>query len=286
MKNCEDFLLNDENKMEIDKKLKFSLYWDDKIFSDDFKNLLFSIENTFDVKINNNLNDIIKIEAPNEYELLKAKNKIIDLILEYLIKRNQVNDVYSFLEENKIVKKKIMRILPENNEFKEVEKLFRKSIQDVMIIKIEKVENNFLNNNYLMNNLLIYDSQKTFNIKKMFYGNKSLNPYYVSTNDLTFEEFCQENAPYEKAIHFSDKASYMDNFAFIDKHSNLRQIFLADVIVGEERKVKSSEFSKVPFKEKGKLSFSCMGGDSKILLLFDHLRFYFNYIITYSKFDN
>lgn len=175
-------------------------------------------------------------------------------------------------------------------EYKEVESLFRSSIQKRVIIRrIERVQNSFMWEKYQRkkeNMLAIKRGSHSLNEKRLFHG----------TSPDAVEAICKQNfdwrlngknaTVYGEGSYFAVNASYSDAYAKKDANS-FQFMFLAKVLVGSYTKGNSSYRRpppKQPSNPSSDLFDSCVDDQYSptIYVVFDADQFYPEYIIEYS----
>ncbi|XP_073241982.1 uncharacterized protein [Porites lutea] len=180
-----------------------------------------------------------------------------------------------------------------SEEFKEVEKLFKKSIKrSVVIVGIERVQNPFMWEKYQrkkenMAAARIGSTKGRFvNERQLFHG----------TNPEIVEAICKQNydwrlhgknaTVYGEGSYFALNSSYSDSYAKEDTKGS-EFMFVAKVLVGSYTKGQSSYRrppSKEPSNPASDLYDSCVDDRSSptIFVVFDTDQFYPEYVIEYT----
>nr|XP_058973902.1 protein mono-ADP-ribosyltransferase PARP12-like [Pocillopora verrucosa] len=176
-------------------------------------------------------------------------------------------------------------------EFKKVEQLFKASMSNVVVKKIDQVQNLFMWEKYrrkkdYMTQLANGDQQRV-NEKRLFHG----------TSPDSVEAICKENfdwrlsgtatgTKYGQGSYFAVKASHSHNYAKEDANKS-RFMFMAKVLVGSYVKGNPNYRRpphKQPLNEAGILyNDSCVDDALKptMFIVFDIDQFYPEYIIQY-----
>ncbi len=141
----------------------------------------------------------------------------------------------------------LMHILKKDydEEYLFVEELMRKSMANVKIIEITRIQNKDLWEKYYREKLKVFKEKEECKEKFLFHGSKDINYkiIYVSGFDISF---AKEGEEHGRGIYFYKHAKATDGLAF--KESQRKYIFLAKVITGKSKRC-------IPNKNRRKPSF-------------------------------
>jgi len=181
-----------------------------------------------------------------------------------------------------------------NTEFVSVEKIF-KSTKKVNIIQIEKVINHRLKSLYNLE--LQQVKQKNNNnpdiqyVRHLFHGTSKVHPSLIFNGEKGFMMQFAAEGMWGRGTYFAEKASYSHTYAYL--HSNVRQLFLCEVIVGDSHYCNSDRSLKVPPEKTYKTStlglaserYDSVSGDtggSRVYIVYDNNKAYPTYLISYT----
>ncbi|XP_070763239.1 protein mono-ADP-ribosyltransferase PARP12 [Enoplosus armatus] len=180
---------------------------------------------------------------------------------------------------------KLVPLSQSANEYIMLEKLFKRTLPQSTINKIQRIQNPSL--------WKVFQWQREQMKKKN--GGHTVNEKYVfhGTDESLIEAICEQNfdwrmcgihgTAYGKGSYFARDASYSDRYASI-KRSLKKIMFVALVLVGEYTKGRSS-YVRPPPKEHSKTLYdSCVDNESDpgIYVVFEKQQIYPEYLINYS----
>ncbi|XP_074636867.1 uncharacterized protein LOC141895017 isoform X2 [Acropora palmata] len=173
-----------------------------------------------------------------------------------------------------------------SEEFKDVEKLFRKSMKrSVEILKIERVQNPFMWEKYQRMKENMLASKKTINEKRLFHGTSPGAVGSICKQNFDWRLHGKNATKYGEGSYFALNSWKSDTYA--TRNNKLSKfMFVAKVLVGSYT-VGQSSYRRPPRKDprnpESDLYDSCVDDTSSpsIFVLFDTDQFYPEYIIEY-----
>jgi len=126
-----------------------------------------------------------------------------------------------------------------------VEDLMRKTMANVKIIEISRIQNKDLWEKYYREKLKVFKEKEECNEKFLFHGSLDINYkiIYVSGFDISF---AKEGEEHGRGIYFYNNANATDHLAF--KDSQRKYLFLAKVITGKSKEcIPNKARRKPPF---------------------------------------
>jgi len=190
-----------------------------------------------------------------------------------------------------------LKALAQNSvEWNKVATRVKLTVPAAAILKIERAQNKFLWERYYREKKLMEQKNGT-NIEnelQLFHGTGTTSPTAVYSSEDGFDMRFGTGGMWGNGIYFAVNASYSYG-GYIHKMSNgQKQLFLADVLVGDSYFCKSDGSIRKP-PEKARTSNSglniqklfydsCSGetGNSKVYILYTHGRAYPTYLITFA----
>jgi len=185
--------------------------------------------------------------------------------------------------------------LPRDNaEFINVEKQF-KLTQKANIFKIDKIINHRLKILYDLELAQVKqknNNDPTFqNVKLLFHGTSKTDPNMIYNGEKGFMMQFAAEGMWGKGTYFAEKAAYSHSYAFANQ--NIKQMFLAEVILGDSYTCASDRSLRVPPEKKARKSalglqverydsVSGETGGSKVYIVYDNNKAYPTYLISYT----
>ncbi|XP_068694762.1 zinc finger CCCH-type antiviral protein 1-like [Montipora foliosa] len=177
-----------------------------------------------------------------------------------------------------------------SEEFKDVEKLFRKSItKSVEILRIERVQNSFMWEKYQRKKENMSAERKApINEKQLFHGTSPNAVEAICKQNFDWRLHGKNATKYGEGSYFALNSSYSDSYASQDDRSS-QFMFVAKVLVGCYAKGHSS-YRRPPAKDPSNPAsdlYDCCVDDTgspSIFVVFDTDQFYPEYIIEYRAF--
>ena len=136
-----------------------------------------------------------------------------------------------------------------SEEYQEILSRMANSIPDVEIVKLMRIQNNYLMSHYITNMSMRQEVRKSdMNRQLLFHGTRAMDPSKIYTNfDTGFDiQYANELGAYGKGLYFAQNAHYSHLFSFKAEDGNL-QMILADVFLGKSYEVATKKaFIKPP----------------------------------------
>ncbi|XP_068739891.1 protein mono-ADP-ribosyltransferase PARP14-like [Montipora capricornis] len=180
-----------------------------------------------------------------------------------------------------------VQLSPRSDEFKEVKKLFTKSIKkSVEILRIERVQNPFMWEKYERKKENMSAQRKaSINEKRLFHGTSPNAVEAICKQNFDWRLHGKTGTMYGEGSYFALNSSYSDCYA--PRCNRFSQfMFVAKVLVGSYTKGQSS-YRRPPAKDPSNpvsdLYDSCVDntGSPSIFVIFDTDQFYPEYIVEY-----
>ena len=146
---------------------------------------------------------------------------------------NYDEQVVPVFEKEKGLSVKTKELQKQDWEWKEVEKIFRRSM-DVEIKALFQIENKWLHESYLLyKKKLVYKNSGVVNEKLLFHGTVHTDPklHVIYCSEVGFDVTFSKKGRWGHAIYFSEKASFANKYAHITA-TGVRQLLLANVLTG------------------------------------------------------
>jgi len=192
-----------------------------------------------------------------------------------------------------------LQILPENSpEYHCVQTLFNMSATR-KIVKIEKVINHRIRQQFELELEQVKFKNKNNQLVKhmtrlLFHGTKNTEPTLIYNGEKGFMMQFAAEGYWGRGTYFAEKACYSHHYASVPKNDpNIRQMFLAEVIVGDSKFMKPDRSLVVPPEKPKKEassglaaerydSVSGITGGSRVWIVYDNNKAYPTYLITYK----
>ena len=178
-----------------------------------------------------------------------------------------------------------------SSEFSKVLSLMQHTLPNVKITKLERIQNEWLWTRYSQHRELIKKkNQGTAQELDLFHGTRSNPPDCIYTGEEGFDMRFSAQGMWGMGNYFAVNASYSHSYA----HSagGARQMFLVKVLVGASFDCPSNPSLRMPPEKSSKTtslfgverydSVSGYTGGSKVYIIYDNLKAYPFYLITYT----
>jgi len=190
-------------------------------------------------------------------------------------------------------------LLPENSaEYQCVQTLFNLSVTR-KIIRVEKVVNHRIRQQYELELEQVRIKNKNSAAVKhftrlLFHGTKNTEPTLIYNGEKGFMMQFAAEGYWGRGTYFAEKACYSHHYSSIPKNDpNNRQMFLAEVIVGDAKFMKPDRSLVVPPEKPKKEASSGLAverydsvtgvtGGSRVWIVYDNNKAYPTYLITYK----
>ena len=173
-----------------------------------------------------------------------------------------------------------------SSEWLDIENSVRKTIPDVAILEVQRIQNKFLYVKYdLCKKRMHVKNKGMVNEKRLFHGSRNVSPHKIYESEHGFDFRYGGQGMWGKGAYFAVNASYSANsYEFRTSHG--QQIFMAFVLTGDSKTMPSKpSLVTPPSKEDGSggLYDSVNGttGSSQVYIVYDHDKCYPAYLITY-----
>ena len=174
----------------------------------------------------------------------------------------------------------------DSSEWLDIENSVRKTIPDVAILEVQRIQNKFLYVKYdLCKKRMHVKNKGMVNEKRLFHGSRNVSPHKIYESEHGFDFRYGGQGMWGKGAYFAVNASYSANsYEFHTSHG--QQIFMAFVLTGDSKTMPSKpSLVTPPSKEDGSggLYDSVNGttGSSQVYIVYDHDKCYPAYLITY-----
>eukprot|EP01125_Pyxidicula_operculata_P022250 TRINITY_DN898_c2_g1_i1.p1 TRINITY_DN898_c2_g1~~TRINITY_DN898_c2_g1_i1.p1 ORF type:complete len:775 (+),score=190.33 TRINITY_DN898_c2_g1_i1:1415-3739(+) len=215
------------------------------------------------------------------------------------MKAEMKQSVYPDFWEDQEYNLKLVTLSSTSDEFTKIETEMKKTLANITILKIERIQNKILYEKYcenkkLMdkkNNLIV---QPGFNNEKfLFHGTRSTAPVTIYNSTDGFDhKFSGEYCLWGIGSYFATRAAYSDSYAS-RLSSGEKQMFFAQVLVGDSKLLPQNNTLKMPpLKEKQSGTYENERYDSVTAqassldvnyVVYDVGRAYPTYLITYNN---
>ena len=186
----------------------------------------------------------------------------------------------------------LKEVTPSSNEFTKVLSLMQRTLPNARITKLERIQNEWLWTRYSQHRELI--KKKNQGIAQeldLFHGTRSNPPGLIYTGEEGFDMRFSAQGMWGMGNYFAVNASYSHAYAHISA-SGYRQIFLVKVVVGASYDCPSNPSLRMPPEKQSKTtsmfgverydSVSGITKGSKVYIIYDNLKAYPFYLITYT----
>ena len=183
-------------------------------------------------------------------------------------------------------------VQPSSNEFGRVLSLMQRTLPNVRIIKLERIQNEWLWTRYSQHRELI--KKKNQGIAQeldLFHGTRSNPPNCIYTGEEGFDMRFSAQGMWGTGNYFAVNASYSHAYAHSTAGGH-RQVFLVKVVVGASFDCPSNPSLRMPPEKQSKTtslfgverydSVSGVTKGSKVYIIYDNLKAYPFYLITYT----
>lgn len=256
-----------------------------------------------------------KVRAENiECEITVEPNNLIKLYgfeKDVLIVANQINKEMTreishfknivYPKEWEEQKENIMTfpVSLNSEEFKEIERVFQKSMNNIKIKHILRIQNLFLFNLYHYQKEHLIKKGSPPNERMLFHGTRTVDPEEIYQHkDVGFDMRLANKGMWGEAIYFAVNAVYSNAYSFskpVHNHSLKyyhrpkpdRKLIYASVLIGDSIEMKDDrEIKRPPVKNaQTKELYDSIQGftqENEIYIIYDNCRAYPSYVITYE----
>lgn len=119
----------------------------------------------------------------------------------------------------------------------------------------------------------------------LWHGTSVTDPSVIIQSQEGFDvRFGRENCMWGKAVYFAKNASYSRAYAYKTRDS-FRQMFLAEVLLGETIKLPQSALTKPPVNEATGIEYDSVQGHtqgSDVFMVYSNQKCYPRYLVTFE----
>lgn len=181
-----------------------------------------------------------------------------------------------------------------NSEWKSVEELMKRSLKNIKIIQLHRIQNRQLWDKYALE--MKHMSERNggkVNEMKLFHGTRKTDPKVI-VRAVRGIDFRYSRRDYQllwgTGAYFAVNASYSDRYCYIDSSSGMKQLLLVRVLTGNScsyEKRNDPDLTKPPpLSPGGHALYDTVNGytnGSYVYVVYDHDRAYPAYLITYLE---
>ena len=186
----------------------------------------------------------------------------------------------------------LKEVTPSSNEFTKIWSLMQRTLPNARITKLERIQNEWLWTRYSQHRELIKKkNQGIAHELDLFHGTRSNPPDRIYTGEEGFDMRFSAQGMWGMGNYFAVNASYSHIYAH-PMASGYRQMFLVKVVVGASYDCPSNSSLRMPPEKQSKTtsmfgverydSVSGTTGGSKVYIIYDNLKAYPFYLITYT----
>eukprot|EP01125_Pyxidicula_operculata_P011406 TRINITY_DN3738_c0_g4_i1.p1 TRINITY_DN3738_c0_g4~~TRINITY_DN3738_c0_g4_i1.p1 ORF type:complete len:651 (-),score=176.22 TRINITY_DN3738_c0_g4_i1:131-2083(-) len=192
----------------------------------------------------------------------------------------------------------IIKLKPTDDDYMNVSKIFLSTLSGKRIISIERIHNVRVRQYYEFEYRQIldkYEYETKEYVKLLFHGTSNTKPEMIYNGERGFlTQFASEGL-WGKGTYFAEKAVYSDSYAHRKDGGNTKQMFLAEVIVGESyHSAQDKNIRMPPINNNNKKSsnnqfsalyYDSVSGDAygtPIYVVYDNHKAYPTFLITYD----
>ena len=183
-------------------------------------------------------------------------------------------------------------VCQKNSEWKSVEGLMKRSLRNIKVIQIHRIQNRQLWDKYdLEMKHMSERNDGKVNEMKLFHGTRKTDPNVI-IRAVRGIDFRYSRRDYQllwgTGAYFAVNASYSDRYCYIDSNSGMKQLLLVRVLTGRScsyGKTNDPNLTKPPpLSSDSHVLYDTVNGytnGSYVYVVYDHDRAYPAYLITY-----
>ena len=186
----------------------------------------------------------------------------------------------------------LKEVTPTSYEFTKVLNLMQRTLPNARITKLERIQNEWLWTRYSQHRELIKKkNQGKAQELDLFHGTRTNPPDRIYTGEEGFDMRFSAQGMWGMGNYFAVNASYSHAYAH-PLASGYRQMFLVKVVVGESYDCPSNSSLRMPPEKQSKTTsmfgverYDSVSGNtngSKVYIIYDNLKAYPFYLITYT----
>jgi hypothetical protein len=184
-------------------------------------------------------------------------------------------------------KLELLPIKPNSEEWNFVLNMMKKTLPNVNIIKIERVQNKDLWKYYSLklNNIKERNNNRNMEyVQWLFHGTRNTSPSHIYEKGFDMR-YC--NGMWGQGVYFAVNASYSNSY--VHNSPQGKQMFLSRVIVGDFCVSQpNSNLRFPPYKDQARMimhdSVKGHTGGSDVFIIYDNCQAYPEYLITYTTY--
>ena len=204
----------------------------------------------------------------------------------------RIMNILEFKSANSNASIKITELDLNDKEFKEAKEFFEinfkpKDLQRIR--KIEKIDNPFILIKYFVQKILLALKSNCIEEKRLFHGTSRNEPTNIYSDTVGFDMRYSNQGFWGKANYFAVNSSYSDDYSYKIPSTNLKQMFIAKVLIGDSVNVmpKNSSLREPPSYEKNgkQIQYDSVNGETNesiVYMIYENSRAYPEYLITYE----
>ena len=178
-----------------------------------------------------------------------------------------------------------------SSEWNHVVQLMKKTMPNVEVKEIERIQNKSLWEKYIFFKTRMEDKtgKEGVNEKELFHGTRKHHPSVIFKSEKGFDfRFGNKESLWGAGTYFAVNASYSDfRYAYIGSNGQ-KMLLLAKVVTGESKRILDPEKLKLPPLKPGKMierydTIIATTGGSDVYVVYDHEKAYPAYVISYCN---
>ena len=186
----------------------------------------------------------------------------------------------------------LIAVRHKNLEWKSIEGLMKRTLQNIKIIQLHRIQNQQLWDKYALEKKHMSErNDGKVNEMKLFHGTRNTDPKVIvqAVRGIDFRySRCDHPLLWGAGAYFAVNASYSDRYCYIDDSSGMKQLLLVRVLTGYScryEKRNDPDLRKPPPLSQGShVLYDTINGytnGSTVYVVYDHDRAYPAYLITY-----
>ena len=142
---------------------------------------------------------------------------------------------------------------------------------------------------YFVQKILLALKSNCIDEKRLFHGTRANEPKIIYSDTVGFDMRYSNQGFWGKANYFAVNSSYSDDYSYKIPSTNLKQMFIAKVLIGDSVNVMPNNSSLVEppsYEKNGKqIQYDSVNGEtfgSIVYMIYENSRAYPEYLITYE----
>lgn len=174
-------------------------------------------------------------------------------------------------------------VLEGTNEFLEVEDLFRKSLNNMRITRLTRIQNKYLMDHFItmLQKRQEFRDEVNMTRKLLFHGSRQVHPQTIyKDSDIGFDlQYSNSGGSYGKGLYFAINSNYSHTYAY-NLNNGSFQMFLADVFIGKSTRTGGSGLLKAP------AGYDSVESANSFYIVYNNFHSYPLYLIEYTVNNN